>query len=94
MSKYRETPCKYYVSHEECSKGRGAEHKTYCQHCNKYFPGAKVRYINKKKLTTKSSEEKLLSDMKSTTGITVLVMLFRLNKNIFCYILVIVELLQ
>lgn len=49
MSKYRETPCKYYISHGECSKGRVAEHNTYCQHCNKYCPRAKVRHINKKK---------------------------------------------
>lgn len=50
MSKYRETPCKYYLSYGECSKGREAEHKGYCQHCDKYCPRAKVRHINKKKL--------------------------------------------
>ena len=49
MSKYRETPCKYYISHGECAKGRDAEHKTYCQHCNKYYPRAKVHYMNKKR---------------------------------------------
>ena len=26
-----------------------AEHKTYCQHCSKYYPRAKVRHINQKK---------------------------------------------
>lgn len=49
MSKYRETPCKYYQSFGECSKGRAAAHAGYCQHCDKYFPRAKVRHINKKK---------------------------------------------
>ena len=49
MSKYRETPCKFYICRGECSKGRAAEHKTYCQHCSKYYPRAKVRHINQKK---------------------------------------------
>ena len=49
MSKYRETPCKYYVSCGVCSKGREASHNNYCQHCDKYYPRAKVRHINKKK---------------------------------------------
>lgn len=48
--KYRETPCKYYICLGECKKGRAAEHKGYCQHCDKYYPRAKVRHINKKKL--------------------------------------------
>ena len=50
MSKYRETPCKYYIAHGECQLGRDACHKGYCQHCGKYYPRAKVRHINKKKL--------------------------------------------
>ena len=49
MIKYRETPCKFYICRGECSKGRTAEHKTYCQHCSKYYPRAKVRHINQKK---------------------------------------------
>ncbi len=49
MAKYRETPCKFYVAHGNCKKGRKAIHKTYCQHCDKYCPRAKVRHINKKK---------------------------------------------
>lgn len=49
MSKYRETPCKYYQSIGKCSKGREAVHSGYCQHCNKYCPRARVRHINKKK---------------------------------------------
>ena len=50
MSKTRETPCKYYVCKGECKKGREADHNGYCQHCNKYYPRAKVRHINKKKV--------------------------------------------
>lgn len=49
MSKYRETPCKYYVAFNDCKKGREACHSGYCQHCDKYYPRAKVRHINKKK---------------------------------------------
>ena len=49
MAKLRETPCKYYVAFGECSKGRKACHAGYCQHCDKYYPRAKVRHINKKK---------------------------------------------
>jgi len=49
MSKYRETPCKYYLAFNECQKGREACQSGYCQHCNKYEPRAKVRHINKKK---------------------------------------------
>jgi hypothetical protein len=49
MAKYRETPCKYYLSLGSCSKGREACHKNYCQHCEKYEPRAKVRHVNKKK---------------------------------------------
>ena len=49
MSKYRETPCAYYIACGQCKKGRDAHHKGYCQHCDKYCPRARVRYINKKK---------------------------------------------
>lgn len=49
MSKFRETPCKYYESFGTCRKGRTAQYKGYCQHCDKYCPRAKVRHINKKK---------------------------------------------
>ena len=49
MAKDRETPCKYYIAKGECKKGRKALHKTYCQHCDKYKPRAKVRYKNQKK---------------------------------------------
>ena len=49
MSKYRETPCKYYQSYGTCSKGRTAQHKGYCQHCDKYCPRARVLHLNKTK---------------------------------------------
>lgn len=49
MAHYRETPCKYYISYNECEKGREACQSGYCQHCDKYYPRAKVRHINKKK---------------------------------------------
>ena len=50
MATYRDTPCKYYVALGQCSKGRDACHRTYCQHCAKYEPRARVRRLNKKKL--------------------------------------------
>lgn len=46
----RQTPCINYVCLGECKKGRDAEHNGYCQHCDKYYPRAKVRHLNKKKL--------------------------------------------
>lgn len=49
MATYRETPCKFYIAHLQCEKGRKAEHNGYCQRCEKYVPRAKVRRINKKK---------------------------------------------
>lgn len=50
MSKFRETPCKYYEALGVCRKGREACHKGYCQHCDKYEPRARVRHVNRKKL--------------------------------------------
>lgn len=50
MAHYREPPCKFYIAHLQCQKGRKAEHTGYCQHCGKYLPRAKVRRINKKEL--------------------------------------------
>ena len=49
MAKYREIPCRYYVAFGICEKGRKASQKSYCQHCGKYEPRAKVRCVNKKK---------------------------------------------
>lgn len=43
MAKDREAICKHYVALGECTKGRDACHKGYCQHCNKYEPRAKVK---------------------------------------------------
>lgn len=36
--------CEYYISKGVCQKGRTAEQKGYCQHCDKYKPrkGSKV----------------------------------------------------
>lgn len=49
MSKDRQTPCLYYICEHECKKNRNAEHKGYCQHCDKYKPRARLRHINVKK---------------------------------------------
>ena len=58
MAIYRETPCKFYIALGECSKGRDACHKGYCQHCGKYVPRAKVRRVNRKKqLLAKTRKE-------------------------------------
>lgn len=58
MAIYREIPCKFYIALGECSKGRDACHKGYCQHCGKYVPRAKVRRVNRKKqLLAKTRKE-------------------------------------
>lgn len=49
MAKDRQTPCKYYIAFGECSKGREANHKGYCQKCGKYVPRVKERHLNRKK---------------------------------------------
>ena len=49
MNKTRETPCLYYICAGQCQKGREADHKHYCQHCDKYKHRAKVRHLNKKR---------------------------------------------
>lgn len=49
MARYREVPCKFYIALEQCKKGRQAIHRTYCQHCDKYEPRAKVKSLNRKK---------------------------------------------
>ena len=46
----RETPCLYYICKHECTKGRDAEHKGYCQRCDKYKPRVRERHLNQKKL--------------------------------------------
>lgn len=50
MAKDRLTPCKYYKCKGECAKGREADHYGYCQKCDKYYPRAKVRHLNQKKI--------------------------------------------
>ena len=49
MARYREIPCKYYIAMGQFQKGRQACHRTYCQHCGKYEPRAKVKCVNRKK---------------------------------------------
>lgn len=49
MAKDRQTSCKYYIAFGECSKGREANHKGYCQKCGKYVPRVKERHLNRKK---------------------------------------------
>lgn len=58
MAKFRETPCKYYESFGNCKKGREACQSGYCQHCDKYYPRAKVRHVNKKKQYLSSLRKK------------------------------------
>lgn len=47
--KDRETICEYYVCKNECSKGRVADFRGYCQRCDKYKPRSHERHINRKK---------------------------------------------
>ena len=47
--KERITPCKHYICEGECSKGREATHKNYCQHCKLYEARARIKHINLKK---------------------------------------------
>ena len=49
MNKDRQTPCESYICEHECKKNRDAEHKGYCQRCDKYKPGARVKHLNVKK---------------------------------------------
>lgn len=49
MAKDREIVCMYYIAAGKCKKGREAYHERYCQKCNKYYPRARVKSINKKK---------------------------------------------
>lgn len=49
MARYRETPCNFYICFGQCIKKRDAEHKGYCQRCDKYKPRARVKHRNKKK---------------------------------------------
>ena len=51
MAKDRVEVCKSYVCvGAECKKGRKAEHKGYCQVCDKYKPRVRKKHPNQKKL--------------------------------------------
>lgn len=65
MAKARETPCLYYICKGECSKNRQAEHKGYCQRCDKYKPRVRERHLNvkKQKLTKIKKEEKIMTEL-------------------------------
>ena len=49
MSRFREIPCMYYICKHECTKGKDADYRGLCQHCDVYKPRAKERILNKKK---------------------------------------------
>lgn len=59
MAVYREVPCVRYRSHGNCTKNRNADHYGYCQRCDKYYPRAKVRSINKKKIYNQKMKGKI-----------------------------------
>ena len=49
MAKDRIEPCMYYECAGQCSKGREADYKGYCQRCDKYIPRVHVKHKNMKK---------------------------------------------
>ena len=49
MSKERVEICESYECVGKCQKGRYANHKGYCQKCDKYKPRARVKHLNMKK---------------------------------------------
>lgn len=49
MAKDRITQCIYYICAGKCEKGRGAEHKGYCQKCDQYRPCVRERHLNEEK---------------------------------------------
>lgn len=56
MSRYRIEPCVNYVCKGNCSKGRIADHRGYCQKCNLYEPRVRLKHKNLKK-------EKILNNL-------------------------------
>lgn len=58
MARDRETVCIYYVAAGQCKKGREASHEHYCQKCDKYYPRARMRHINRKKETLRKIQKK------------------------------------
>ena len=49
MAKDRIESCKYYICAGQCVKNREANHRGYCQKCDKYVPRVRRKHINKKK---------------------------------------------
>lgn len=49
LSKDRIEPCKFYVCEGQCTKGRSASHKWYCQKCSRYVPRVRKKHMNEKK---------------------------------------------
>lgn len=49
MARDRLTVCESNVAFCVCKKNRNANHKGYCQTCDKYRPRCKECHINKKK---------------------------------------------
>ena len=64
MARDRETVCIYYVAAGQCKKGREASHEHYCQKCDKYYPRARVRHMNRKKETLRKIQEKEMRNIK------------------------------
>lgn len=62
MAKDRIESCLYYVCAGECEKGREADHKGYCQKCNKYVPRVRVKHTNQKKQKLDKIREKERSE--------------------------------
>ncbi len=60
MARDRLSICLHYVCLGECKKGREAEHKGYCQKCDKYVPRDKVRSLNIKKKKVEELRKKHL----------------------------------
>lgn len=46
----------------ECEKGREADHRGYCQKCNKYVPRVRVKHPNQKKQKLNKIREKERSE--------------------------------
>lgn len=58
MAKDRIEPCLFYICAGACEKGREADHRGYCQKCNKYIPRARVKHTNQKKEKLNKIREK------------------------------------
>ena len=58
MAKDRLNVCEYYECVGKCKKGREANHKGYCQICDKYKPRARIKHPNIKKQKLNKIREK------------------------------------